>query len=137
MCAYSFHYLFVSFFLLISMFYSMFTRVSFESFSLFFQLFWISQRRSYARCDMFRLGIITSSPGSLIKLKPHKLKYVWNGSVVEPGHFEKPPVITSCVSIRYLLTRTYKTRSESYVSKFLNTKPNQWKCHTLYCNDNW
>lgn len=51
---------------------------------------------------MFRLGITASSPASLIKLKPHKLKYVWNGSGDDPGHLENPPVITSCVSNKYL-----------------------------------
>lgn len=51
---------------------------------------------------MFRLGITASNPASFMKLKPHRLKYVWNGSGDDPGHLEKPPVTTSCVSNKYL-----------------------------------
>lgn len=38
---------------------------------------------------MLRLGITSSKPGSFKKLSPQIPKYVWKGSEVVPGHFEK------------------------------------------------
>lgn len=55
----------------IGAFHSMSTRVSV---ACCFHVFCISQSRSYARCDMFRLGMTASSPASLMKLNPHRLK---------------------------------------------------------------
>lgn len=107
-----------------------------ELLSLVFQLFWISQSRSYARCDMFRLGIIASNPGSLIKLRPHKLKYVWNGSVDEPGHFEKPPVITSWASMRYLRSNK-KNKIELKKAETRTKNRFNKKSPTLCCSDSW
>lgn len=93
---------------------------------------WICFSRSNARWDIFRLGMICCNPGSSMKLRPHRLKYVWNGSAAESGHLEKPPMIRFSADWRYLRWQTLENIfSYTIYSHWWNNSKWRIVCHSL------